>query len=117
MRWKCSLLTDEEHQEHQEWINANLLEREEAMKRPWKARQEAEGSDELCAENEYIQRFVRLLPLATYRKLMCVFSCIDSLPTTIEVALDHIERSTGMKAIILIGGPTPASDGKIGTHW
>ena len=33
------------------------------------------------------------------------------------MALEQIERSTGMKTLILIGGPTPASDGNISTLW
>ena len=37
MRWKCSLLTPEQQQEHQEWIDRNTLEREEELKQPWKA--------------------------------------------------------------------------------
>ena len=41
---------------------------------------------------------------------------IDALPATIEMALEQIERSTGMKAVILIGGPAPAAGGEINTH-
>jgi len=48
---------------------------------------------------------------------MQIFSCIEALPTTIDKALEEIECSTGMKAIILIGGPTPAANGDINTHW
>jgi hypothetical protein len=54
MRWKCSLLTDEECQEHQDWITQNLLEREKEEKQPWSATQGV-GEDELTAENKYIQ--------------------------------------------------------------
>ena len=32
MRWKCSLLTDEERQEHQNWIEEHVLEKEEEIK-------------------------------------------------------------------------------------
>lgn len=32
-------------------------------------------------------------------------------------ALEQIEKSTGMKAIVLIGGPAPAGDGDFGTYW
>lgn len=53
MRWKCSLLTEEELQELEEWITNSLAEKEEAISKPWKAGQD-EG--ELSAENEYIQR-------------------------------------------------------------
>ena len=62
MRWKCSLLTPEEQQEHQEWIDQNTLEREEEAEQPWKAARET-TNDELSAENEHIQRYALLLLL------------------------------------------------------
>ena len=58
MWWKCSLLTDEEHQEHQDWINGHAVEKEEEIQQPWKAMRRGEGVDELSTENEYIQRSV-----------------------------------------------------------
>ena len=57
MRWKCSLLTEEEHEELEDWIASLVVEKEELMRQPWKAGQE-EGEDELLAENKYIQRCV-----------------------------------------------------------
>ena len=48
MRWKCSLLTDVERQELQDWIDKKVLEKEEETKQPWKATQ-------YTAENDYIQ--------------------------------------------------------------
>lgn len=57
MRWKCSLLTDEERQEHQNWIEEHVLEKEEEIKRPWTATME-KGAEESSTENEYIQKFV-----------------------------------------------------------
>lgn len=33
-----------------------------------------------------------------------------------QTALEEVERATGMKAILLMGGPVPAQDGNIGTH-
>lgn len=56
MRWKCSLLTEEEREELQSWIDDELLEKEEEETHPWRAGQE-DGMDELSAENEYIQRY------------------------------------------------------------
>ena len=41
---------------------------------------------------------------------------MNTLPGTLQVALEEVERTTGMKAMLLIGGPIPAHDGKIGTH-
>ena len=49
-------------------------------------------------------------------KLTRVLSSIDALPATVELALDQIERATGMKAFLLIGGPAPAADGDFSTH-
>jgi hypothetical protein len=31
-------------------------------------------------------------------------------------ALDEVERTTGMKAVLLMAGPIPAQNGSIGTH-
>jgi hypothetical protein len=116
MRWKCSLLTDEERQEHQDWIDQRALKEEEEMEQPWKAAEET-GSDELYVENTYIQRLAPSHILQYHCRLTRRSSCIDALPNTIEKALEQIERSTRMKAIILIGGPTPAANGDISTHW
>ena len=54
MHWKCSLLTEEEHQEMEEWIANSVLEKEQDISKPWKA---GEDGDELSAENDYIQRY------------------------------------------------------------
>ena len=59
MRWKCSLLTDEQRQEHHEWIEQTRAEKEDEARRPWKAVQDV-GDDELLVENMYIQKYVRL---------------------------------------------------------
>ena len=45
-----------------------------------------------------------------------IFSAINSLPQTMQTALEEVERVTGMKAILLMGGPIPSQDGNIGTH-
>ena len=62
MSWKCSLLTDEECQEHQDWIDQNLQEKEELLQRPWAAMRE-EGVDELLTENRYIQWYAIFITL------------------------------------------------------
>jgi len=41
---------------------------------------------------------------------------IDELPRVAQRALDEIERATGYKAILLVGGLTPADDGAISTY-
>ena len=43
-------------------------------------------------------------------------SLMNGLPAAMQTALDEVERTTGMKSILLMGGPIPALDGKIGTH-
>ena len=115
MQWKCSLLTDEERQELQEWIDKTALEKEEEAKQPWKVVQSG-GEDGLSTQNKYIRRYVWSLSLLIMRMLTKTLSCIEALPETIEKALGEIERSTGMKSIILIGGPSPLVNGDFSTH-
>ena len=76
-----------------------------------------EGVDELLTENRYIQRYVIFITLDDAAKIKPVFSQINGLADTVNGVLEQLELSTGMKAIILIGGPTPAADGELGTHW
>lgn len=45
-----------------------------------------------------------------------MFSSIDSLPSTVQTALEKIERAAGMKAFLLIGGPVPAAGGELNIH-
>ena len=47
---------------------------------------------------------------------MQIIRSIDALPATIGMALEQIEWSASMKAIILIGGLAPAVVGDINTH-
>jgi len=55
MRWKCSLLTQEEIQTLEDWIAESLHTKEEGIAKPWTV---GEGEDELSEENEYIQRYI-----------------------------------------------------------
>lgn len=43
-------------------------------------------------------------------------SHIDNLPLTVQTAINEIERYTGFKALVLVGGPEPSNNGKIATH-
>ena len=45
-----------------------------------------------------------------------IFSCIDALPPVLQTALEEIERVTGLKSLLLIGGPIPTQGGNISTH-
>jgi len=57
MRWKCSLLTEEERQEMDDWIARSTAEKKEINSKPWKAVKDDE-KDELSVENEFIRRCV-----------------------------------------------------------
>jgi len=65
MRWKCSLLTQEEIQTLEDWIAESLHTKEEEMMKPWMV---GTSEDELSAENKFIQRYVSpQLPTVTPR--------------------------------------------------
>jgi hypothetical protein len=115
MRYKCSLLTDEERQENQDWINERLKEKEDKARYPWRESMK-DGDDELLAENTYYQKYFLHSFSRLYYKLTRVFSNIDALPDAVDNILEQIERATGMKAMILIGGPTPAGENDFSTH-
>ena len=57
MRWKYSLLTDEERKELDDWIAEDLMKKEEESKHPWKATRDVDD-DELAKENDFIQRYL-----------------------------------------------------------
>ena len=114
MRWKCSLLGEDEKLKLQAWIDEDLEERLANALEPWRALQ-SDKVDELTAENQYVQGYVLdFISVTTW--LTVVFSAINSLLHAMQTALDEVERVTGMKAILLMGGPIPAQDGNIGTH-
>lgn len=54
MRWKCSLLDDDQQHELQQWIEADVERKWDLIQHPWKSSQ-GEGVDDLTAENQYIQ--------------------------------------------------------------
>ena len=41
---------------------------------------------------------------------------MNALPPVLQAALEEVERVTGLKSLLLVGGPIPALDGKISTH-
>lgn len=57
MRWKCSLLNEEQLLDMEEWIATKVSEKMEDISKPWTA---GSGEDELSKENEYIQAYVFL---------------------------------------------------------
>jgi len=54
MRWKCSLLTEEELEDMEDWISDSVVEKEEKITAPWKA---GKGGDKLSTKNEFFQRY------------------------------------------------------------
>jgi hypothetical protein len=54
MRWKCSLLHEDEHRELQEWIESDVARKWDIIQYPWKPSQ-GDGVDDLTAENQYVQ--------------------------------------------------------------
>lgn len=71
MRWKCSNLTDEEHQEVQDVIERRAREKEEVKQYT---------GDELSKENEVIQRYPPLPPSTAPKTNMSVqvYQCSPS---------------------------------------
>lgn len=57
MRWKCSLLAEDELAVLRNWISEQQASKETARSLPW-SEEAREHGDELFAENSYIQRYV-----------------------------------------------------------
>ena len=114
MHWKCPLLNQDEQCELQEWIDKDAQERWDAIQNPWKALQ-VSAVEEMTAENQYVQKYVFFYSWLI-KETYYFFSTINALPFAMQAALDEVERVTGMKAVLLMGGPIPAQDGNIGTH-
>jgi hypothetical protein len=57
MRWKCSLLNEQEKLDLQAWVDNDIVKRWEDIQKPWKSLQ-TEDTDELTAENQYVQKYV-----------------------------------------------------------
>ena len=55
MHWKCSLLTEAELKDMNDWIANTVLKKEEELSKPWKTER---GEDVLSVENEYIQKYI-----------------------------------------------------------
>ena len=54
MRWKCSLLNEDERRGVEEWIEHDVQERWDEVKHPWKATR-TDGEDDMTAENRFVQ--------------------------------------------------------------
>jgi hypothetical protein len=61
MRWKCSLLNEQEKLDLQAWVDDDIAKRWEDIQKPWKSLQ-TEDMDELTAENQYVQKYVSQFP-------------------------------------------------------
>lgn len=114
MRLKCSLLTEDEKTDLQMWIDNDVQKRWEGIKEPWKTTGSLDVS-ELTAENQYVQGCVSL-PILALLPPNAILSLMNALPVAMQAALDEVERTTGMRSILLMGGLIPAQDGHVGTH-
>ena len=112
MQLKYSKLSDDEKQDMKEWIEKEVEERWDKIQHPWKM-SPSEGVDNLSTENCHIQRYAIILTRSIFLDLIHPFSCIDALPHTLQAAIEEIERTTGLKSFLIVGGPIPAKDGKI----
>ncbi|KAF9792304.1 hypothetical protein BJ322DRAFT_1102818 [Thelephora terrestris] len=96
-RERCTRLSSEEVEEVQAYIEKQQLLAAEHRDCPWFLDDNYEDKP-LLAENRYIQQR------------------IDELPRVSRCAIEEIEKATGFKAILLVGGLTPANNGAISTH-
>ena len=56
MRWKSSLLSEEEWRIVEDWIEADMEKRWDEVKHPWKATQ-TQDVDEMTTENQFVQEY------------------------------------------------------------
>lgn len=114
MRWKCSLLTLDERTTLDKWIDEQRTSKEKARTLPW-SEEAGEHGDELFAENVYVQRCVIQTFLLRTDTDPVFHSTIDSLAVTVQTAMEEIERQTGWKAMVILGGLEPRTGG-ISSH-
>ena len=115
MCWKCSELSEDEKQDLQMWIDDEVEQCWDAIQHPWRNPNAVEV-EELTAENQYIQKYVPVSVPYCDTSTDNMSSNINALPSTLQAALDEVKRVTGLKALLLLGGPIPADDGNISTH-
>lgn len=60
MRQKCSLLTEDEKRDLQNWIDDDVQKRWDRVRYPWKTAKSKDVS-ELTAENQHVQKYVLFL--------------------------------------------------------
>jgi hypothetical protein len=114
-RERCTRLSNEEEEEIQAYIQEQSLLVAERRDRPWFLDEDYEDKP-LLAENRYIQQYVPPLFHDDHRLLTINSRRIDELPRVAQRALEEIEKQTGFKGVILLGGLTPADNGEINTH-
>lgn len=115
MCWKCSELSEDEKQDLQTWIDDKVEQCWDVIQHPWR-NPNAMEVEELTAENQYIQKYVPVSVPYCDTSTDNTSSNINALPSTLQAALDEVERVTGLKALLLLGGPIPTNDGNILTH-
>ena len=114
MRWKCSLLTPDKMATLHNWIGEQQKSADAKRALPWSG-EAIEHGDDLFAENTYIQRYVLIcIPRMDVDQAVS-HSSIDNLALTVQVAIEEIERQTGWKAMVILGGLEPGA-GQISSH-
>lgn len=114
MRWKCSLLNPNEIATLQDWIDVQHASKKKTQTLPW-SEEAGEHGDEVFAENTHIQWYVVHTFLSRTSTNLVSYSSIDGLVSTVQLAIEEIERQTGWKAMVILGGLDPRK-GKISTH-
>ena len=97
------------------WIDDKVEQRWDAIQHPWQNPNAVEV-EELTVENQYIQKYVPVSVPYCDALTDNTSSNINTLPSTLQAALDEVERVTGLKTLLLLGGPIPTNDGNISTH-
>jgi hypothetical protein len=110
MRWKYTLLTDTESTALHNWIDEQHMLKDQTRTLPW-SEEASEHGDDLFSENLLTQRYVFYISLSRTGTDSPSCSAIDDLALTVQVAIEEIERQTGWKAMVILGGLEP----KLGT--
>ena len=113
MRWKCSRLNPEELVVLKDWIGKDRKSKNKTKALPW-SDEASEYSDELFAENTYIQKYVFHNPSLNMTANVA-YSAIDNILDTVQLAIEEIERKTAWKAMVFLGGLEPKA-GRISSH-
>ena len=114
MRWKYSLLTPDESAALHQWIDEQHALKDTTRALEW-SEEAKEFGDCPFPENVHIQRSVFWIFSLRTSANPGYYSSIDELALTVQVAIEEIERQTGWKAMVILGGLEPRV-GNISSH-